>query len=312
MDTEKLKQLAEAGGQLPGSIPVELDPLMELHVDGDYAAYYFSGNDETSLATAKANFRAAIEVVRTLSGAGGLIVVHLSHQMGDKGKRFKIATVKGYQAQRDGDRKPKNWEGLRSWLETNLREVPGYKVAIWMDREADDGVAAAARYAWQTGRRIGIFSRDKDFRMIPGEHIVWTTYDIVKFRPETWEVRGPDGEVYGQKWFWLQMLMGDTADNIPGLEKQPAKKEGTFKTCGEACAEVRLMDAKNPTEAYAVVKGLYQAYYGGSWADRFVEQAALLWLRVGNRAEVDDFLKTMPFVDREVTLAAAKLKVRVR
>ena len=57
---------------------------------------------------------------------------------------------------------------------------------------------------------------------------------------------------------------------------------------------------------------LYKAYYGGSWADRFVEQAALLWLRVGSRADVDDFLKALPFVDREVTAAVAKMKVRIR
>jgi DNA polymerase-1 len=107
------------------------------------------------------------------------------------------------------------------------------------------------------------------------------------------------------------MLMGDTADNIPGLEKQPGKT-GAFKTCGEACAEARLVETKNAADAYEVVKGLYQAYYGASWPDRFVEQAALLWMRTGNKAEVDDFTKTLPFIESGVAQAIERLKRRLR
>lgn len=315
MDAEKLKQLAEQAGQLPGAAPVIEDPEMALHVDGDYAAYYYSGKEGTTIAESKANMLSAFAVVKHLVGAGAQTVIHLTGQLSDKGQRYKIATVKPYQGQREEDKHPQNWEALRYWLENEISKL-GFRVVIWNDREADDGAAASARYAWQTGKRIALFSRDKDFRMMPGEHVVWTTYDVVKFTPDTWELRGPDGEVYGQKWFWLQMLMGDNADHIPGLEMQPAKpaKDGTpkWKTCGEACAEARLVDTKNATEAYAIVKGLYEAYYGASWTDRFVEQAALLWMRTGKTADVGDFIKGLPFIESGIQQALQRLHRRLR
>lgn len=312
MDAAKIAALAEKAGDI---VPVLLppDPRAALHVDGDYAAYYFSGNDETSLASAKAKMIDAIRTVKEIGGVGGGVIVHLSHGLSDKGGRFKIASVKPYQGQRDSSRKPKNWEAMRAWLEES-KTLPGtdFRVVTWLDREADDGVAAAARYAWESGNIPVIFSRDKDFRMIPGRHVVWTTFDRFETRPETWAAVGPDSEVYGQKWFWMQMLAGDSADNIPGLEMQPAKQEGTFKTCGMACAEVRLMDATSPEAAYAIVKELYQAYYGASWADRFVEQAALLWLRVDNDAYVGDFMRAIPARDMALETALVKLEKRIR
>ena len=168
MDLEKLKQLAESAGQLPGAIPAVIDPEMALHVDGDYCAYYFSGKDETTIAEAKHNLLSALAVVKQLAGAGAQTVIHLTSELSDKGQRYKIATVKPYQGQRDDGRKPKNWQALRFWLENEVK-VLGFRVVIWNDREADDGVAAASRYAWQTGKRIAILSRDKDFRMMVKE-----------------------------------------------------------------------------------------------------------------------------------------------
>lgn len=312
MDLSAIKAAAEKAEDIaPATLP--LDPATDLHVDGDYAAYYFSGNDDTTLAQAKAKFIEAVRNVREIAGAGGQVVIHLSGGMSDKGQRFKIATVKPYQGQRDSSRRPKNWEGMRAWLELS-KTLPGtdWRVVTWLDREADDGVAAAARYAFQGGRVPAIYSRDKDFRMIPGRHVIWTTLERVQFNPNTWELRGPDGEVYGAKWFWLQMLAGDAADNIPGLEMQPAKKPGEFKTCGMACAETRLLDAKDSREAYKTVRELYQLYYGGSWADRFVEQAALLWLRTDNKAALDNFLRAIPVVDADLNKAVAKMIWRIR
>lgn len=310
MDLERLKELAAKGQQLPPTIPVERDPNRELHIDGDYAAYYYSGNDETSLASAKANMLDAFRVVRQIGGVGGRVVVHLSASGGNKGLRYHIATVKDYQGQRDGSRRPKNWEGMRTFLEEQLNGVE-FTVKIWKDREADDGVAAAARFAHEKGRVPVIFSRDKDFRMIPGLHIVWTTYEAVWLKPGTFSlVATEDNLVYGDKWFWMQMLQGDGADNIPGLEKQPAKEAGKFKACGEACAIEQLQYIKDNDGAFIGVSALYEAYYGDDWADRFVEQAALLWMRTDNKADVADFMKIVP-KDTEVERAVARLRKRL-
>lgn len=317
LSLEKLQELGEKTADL-ASIALPLDPETTLHVDGDYAAYYFAGNDETTFSQAKAKFLDGVRIAQQVGGAGQ-VVIHITGRGSDKGGRFKIATVKDYQGQRDSSRRPKNWDALRAWLEES-KTLPGteFRVVTWMDREADDGVAAAARYAWEKGKVPVIFSRDKDFRMIPGRHVTWTTLERIEFVPERWKLdtgevdtNGPI--VYGRISFWLQMLQGDAADNIPGLEKSPAKKAGTFKACGSGCAHDYLDGTTNAEQAYRIVSSLYKAYYGGSWPDRFVEQAALLWLRVDNDAYVGDFMRAMPAgAAADLEKAVLKLEGRIR
>lgn len=303
-----LAALAAKAKPLPSTELPPVDPEFELHVDGDYAAYYYSGDDEREFGAARKAMTDALLLVARMVGAGK-IIVHLTAGDSDKGRRFDIATVKAYQGQRDSSRRPKNWEGMRTWLEGSPAQ---WRTVLWHDREADDGVAASARYAEESGRHIAIFSRDKDFRMIPGLHVVWTTFEQVRVRPSDWEIKNETGDVYGQKWFWLQLLQGDAADNIPGLEGVAAKGAGKFKPCGPACAEVRLADTPDGLAAFVATKHLYSEYYGQAWADRFVEQAALLWMRVGTKPDVGDFLKAMPVNDIELRRTVDRLKKRIK
>jgi len=283
---------------------------VELHVDGDYAAYYFSGNDETSFGDARANMVRTLGLVRRIAGAGGRSIIHLTAGGSHKGHRYAIGTVKPYQGTRDGKSKPKNWQAMREWLEGGGPD--GYRIKLWDDREADDGVAASARYAFESGKRPGIYSRDKDFQMIPGRHVSWTTLGVTEVEPTTWAIEDEDGRLYGQKWFWMQMLQGDTADNIPGLPKQPAATPGKFKDCGAACARDWLADASTPEKAYAAVRDLYRRFYGESWPAAFTEQAALLWMRTDNAASVDDFMRAIPAKAPELEAAAFQLKRRLK
>lgn len=304
MDLTKLSELAKV---LPTGTPESLIPTRDLHIDGDYAAYYYSGRDDTSIGAARKNMLDAFRVVKQIGQVGGKVYVHLTAPGSAKGGRYKVATVKPYQGQRDGARKPKNWDAMRSFLESGL---PGtdYEVVIWHDREADDGVAHYAKLAHENFRTPVIFSRDKDFRMIPGVHVVWTTYDIVNLQPKQFNVVGPDLEVYGEKWFWLQMLQGDTADNIPGLEKVQGPKKAT--NCGPVCALDALGNALDSEEAFEIVDQMYEDYYGDTYADRFAEQAALLWMRNDHDALVTNFLYLIPDYS-PVHQAAMRLSTRV-
>jgi hypothetical protein len=306
LDLEDLAAKASALGD--AALP-EVSEKTELHIDGDYAAYYFSGKDETPFGDARANLLRSLNVVRRIAGAGGRSVIHLTSQGSHKGHRFAIATAKPYQGQRDSSRRPKNWQAMREWLEAG--EVGQFKVKVWDDREADDGAAVAARYAFTSGNLPAIFSRDKDFRMIPGRHVSWTTLGITEVRPDSWAVTDEDGNVYGQKWFWLQMLQGDSADHIPGLPGVPAASAGKFKTCGPACSEERLAKAQSAEEAYHIVRSLYARYYAEAWPAAFTEQAALLWLRTDNEASIGDFLKAIPAQAPELRAAVRNLERRV-
>lgn len=292
--------LADKAKAIGDAALLPMSPDVELHWDADYAAYYFSGNDETTFGEAKSNMVRMLGLTRRIAGADGRAVLHLTARGSHKGHRFKIATVKPYQGQRTGKTHPKNWEAMRAWMEGST-DISGFRVKVWEDREADDGVAASARYAFASGRRPAIFSRDKDFQMIPGRHVSWTTLGVTEVEPTTWAVTDEDGRVYGQKWFWLQMLHGDGADHIPGIPK-----------CGPVCAEKALATVRNADAAYPIVRELYRGYYGESWPAAFVEQAALLWMRTDNAASVGDFMRAVPAKAPELARALHMLERRIK
>lgn len=73
--------------------------------------------------------------------------------------------------------------------------------------------------------------------------------------------------------------MGDSADNITGC-----------KGIGEEGAPQILSSAYDNESAFAAVSSMYKAKYGAdAWADKFVEQAALLWMRTDVRANITNF-----------------------
>jgi DNA polymerase-1 len=204
------------------------------------------------------------------------VVVHLTAESSTKGNRYIIATVKPYQGHRKSGRKPKNWEYLRRWMETY--EGPAFRVKTWATREADDGIALMAYHA--EGNDV-IATKDKDMRMLPGWHLDWDTLAMVHVPVGTFDLVY-DGKQYGIKWFWLQMLQGDTADNISGLPKYQGK------AVGPKTAEAMLALAETRADAQARVECAYMEHYGEGWADALVEQALLLWLRTDDFADVVD------------------------
>ncbi|WP_321868540.1 phosphodiesterase [Burkholderia ubonensis] len=261
----------------------EVVPGRTLHLDGDYAAYFCAGGSETSAATARFITDQRIETATRMAGATRC-VIHLTHAASDKGKRFHAASVKPYQGQRQGH-KPVNWRFVREYLE--LAPYKPWERLIWRDREADDGMGLASN-RMNPVRDTVIHTRDKDMRMLPGTHLTWTDYLLVHVPLGAYEVIGADGEMYGTKWFWLQMLQGDNADHIPGLEKH----EG--KNCGEITAAALLAGTRSDADAFEIVAGAYRSHYGEGWDDRLCEQAALLWIRRAADAPVHEFLAVCP------------------
>ncbi len=317
-------------------------PGLELHVDGDYLAYFASGNDETEPGEARLNANKRIEAFRAKAGATS-VVVHNTAPGCQKGERYLIATVKPYQGQRDTGRKPKN----HAFLQKYLMEYSGalFRSKTWPTREADDGIAACAHFG--VGKQpgyIAIATADKDLRMLPGLHVDWQTRELVRVLPGAYDVVGEPypgrkngaaimkpGKQYGLKFFFMQLLMGDAADNCPGLPERrdyDTRDNPVYKKIGEKGAADLLERMPDVASAAERVCRLYFENYHRTakwpqdrspalteWADRLAEQAALMWMRCDLHASITDFAdhkghSVIPWPS-EIYDAAQRLKERV-
>lgn len=259
-------------------------PGRVLFIDADMLCYQCGGNDDTDVATSRRILKSKIDLFMSASGAERL-VLGLTGDGSTKGDRAVIAYTKPYQGQRKGH-KPKNWQYLRNYIADGLA---GPVKAVF-DREADD---LAGFMSEQYPGKSVLCSRDKDFRMLPGLHLNWDTYELVHVPADQWCVEAGD-KVYGLKWWAIQMLWGDAADNIPGLPKHPDFMRGV----GEVAANKLLAFANDHISAVDALHSAYRAWWGDAeWADRFAEQASLLWIRRGQRAELNEWLDYMPSIN---------------
>lgn len=186
-----------------------------LQLDADQICYTAGCYDDEPFAQAKVNFDTQVQAWKMLAGAEH-VVLHMTGA--NKGGRFDIAQVKEYQAHRKDKVKPKHLLPLRAWvLETKKNAV------LHEYQEADDGMCQGNYAAIQDGNKelSIICSGDKDLRMCRGLHLDQRTGDIVEVEGygfiELVQASSKKVEGYGTAFFWAQVLMGDPADNIPGL-----------------------------------------------------------------------------------------------
>lgn len=203
-----------------------------VHIDADFMAYQVSAeskkeldpNDRTprkSLADMQHNAEVAVEHIMRLAG-GTDFHVHTTPSGSNKGGRHAQAVTKEYQANRKSTAdKPEFLDVIRAYIVTTIGA--NGRGTAHLDQEADDGMATAAWAAYNAGtpELVVVASMDKDLRMCPGPQLIKdkvTTFD------------GTFGSIWidtnttakkcvgrGTKFFWAQLLMGDTADHIGGL-----------------------------------------------------------------------------------------------
>jgi DNA polymerase-1 len=130
-------------------------------------------------------------------------------------------------------------------------------------------------------------------------------FTVTEVPPGAYDVMGVDGLQYGSKWFFLQLLQGDTADNIPGLPKLFGQQ------CGEARAVKYLAPATDAEQAQDRVMAAYAEHYGAPWSDYLVEQAALLWLRTDAQATIRNVAEAFPDKHHTINDALLRLEARV-
>lgn len=199
----------------------DLPPLVAgrvLHIDGDFLAYQVTADESKSFDDMKHNHDVAAETLRLLAGAEK-VVSHLTASDSDKGGRYEIAIQKQYQVGRIGKEKPEFLNHMRDWMENERGAIMHH------DQEADDGLCQAL-YDAESPELAVLVSKDKDLRMCKGLHLDWDegTLEMVNgFGYIELDRSGSSAKIKGKgtKFFWAQMLMGDTADDIAGLPKVP-------------------------------------------------------------------------------------------
>lgn len=160
--------------------------------------------------------------------------------------RTEIATLQPYKGNRNSE-KPVHFEYAKHWFST-------IATATSVDEEADDLLAQRQH---ELGYEGVIASIDKDLNMIPGRHFNWDKMLKYNVKPDD-----------GDRWFWTQMLTGDKADNIPGINR-----------CGPKTAEKILAECTGVDDRLEAVKRKYQKQYGDLWESAMNEVGQLLWMR---------------------------------
>lgn len=163
----------------------------------------------------------------------------------DTNFRHEVATIKPYKGHRTQE-KPVYFEDAKAWF----HDHPNTVVAADM-LEADDHLGITMTQ--HPGCAIATI--DKDLRMIPGLHYEWNKQ--AKFNVS---------QELAFSWFLRQMLMGDTADNIPGIDG-----------IGEVLAK-DVVDGKPHKDVARAIEDYYFTQYGADWEEAINEVAKLLWI----------------------------------
>lgn len=142
------------------------------------------------------------------------------------GGNFRYQIYPQYHANRKQE-KPVWYNELRDFLITE------FSAHVAVGQEADDAIGIAQREEGTV-----ICSIDKDLRQIPGLH-----YNFVK---KEWFTVTPEE---GERFFYMQLLMGDTVDNIQGIPKVGPTKAA------------KILAEATPESYYETVREAYQRGY---------------------------------------------------
>ncbi|CAH9016157.1 putative phosphodiesterase [Vibrio phage 275E43-1] len=190
----------------------------------------------------------------------GLVAVE-GYTTGSGNFRYDIAKQAPYKGTRVNTRKPFHFKNIENYLcfRWNCKILHGI--------EADDMLAVRQK---QLGSKSIIISRDKDLRMVDGWHFGYECGKQGEFGPMLVHGIGEidnKGKGWGIKFFWAQMLMGDSTDNILGCRNR-----------GKVFAFKQLNHLDTEEEMALAVSKCYYDVYGTEWKSVMLEQGRLLWM----------------------------------
>lgn len=261
--------IAESGRVVPPSSKGRI-----LLLDGDPLCYV-AVNNAAKLDTAIRRFEQAILEKMYLTNCES-VRVHLTPRGSKKNGRLLLNTVKPYQGNRVGVAKHPLLEPLRSGAVGHLKHNPLITVLPQWEIEADDGLVIDS-YNIPNSVLVSI---DKDLSLTPFEDYVidegifrklpvGDTFGYIKRKHWVTDSGNARSKVTGKgtKFFYAQLLMGDTADNIKGI----ISLDGG--ACGSARAYDALKDIKDEHECADWVIKKYAAI-----KQNIIPEAEALWM----------------------------------
>ena len=137
-----------------------------------------------------------------------------------KGKTFRDDIYPEYKANRAS--MPDELRGQIAPLHEAIKAM-GWPMIVEEGVEADDVIGALAKQAEREGMRVIISTGDKDISQLVNEHVtvVNTMRDAFRKTDETLDVAGVENKFGIPPSLMIDylMLIGDTSDNVPGVEK---------------------------------------------------------------------------------------------
>ena len=202
-----------------------------------------------------------------LEGAGAdSYQVYLS---GKDNFRDKLATIRPYKGTRP-DRKPFHYDNITTYL------IDKWGAVVIEGQEADDALSIAQYKAWTLNGGMDdewfmrgnsgtiIATIDKDLDCCPGWH-----YNFVK------DVKYWVDEDTANEWFYCQLIMGDTVDNIQGVPGAGKKK--AYEVLSKCHTEMERYQAV--LKLYTNISDKNKPENYPSALEALVENGRLLWMR---------------------------------
>ena len=156
--------------------------------------------------------------------------------------REKIATIRKYKGNRTAD-KPLHYDAIRNYL------IDVWEAEVVNGKEADDALGMHQE------EDTCIVTIDKDLNMVEGLHFNWKHDTLYNVAP-----------IEATRNFYLQLLKGDTVDNIPGIPG-----------IGEAKAMKALTKCHTEEDMYWKALEMYTASHDRPF-EALLENGRLLWI----------------------------------
>lgn len=198
------------------------------------------------LTYALANTKTVLQAVGTEVFTPDYVKVYLT---GEDNFRDQLATLRPYKGTRDPNFKPKYYKEIREYL------VKQWDAEVINGMEADD--ALGIEQFKHKDKSTCIVAVDKDLWTVPGYHYSWVKREVSYVTIEQ-----------ANTFFLMQMLEGDSSDNVPGITGVGPK---TTQKIVERCGGDQHILLQN-------VIAYYKTQYRSDWIGAFNEIAALLWI----------------------------------